>query len=196
MLETKSLQVDEQLATRLSSKGYAAMSASENLIPYNFSRRNVRPHDVLVDILYCGVCHSDLHFARNDWGMSIYPLVPGHEIVGKVVKVGRDVMKFKEGDTVGIGCLVDSCRECENCKEDLEQYCLNTPTFTYSMPERHGDGITFGGYSNNIVCDEDFVLKIKGNLPLEKVAPLLCAGITTYSPLKQWNIQPGQRIGI
>jgi len=128
--------------------------------------------------------------------MSVYPLIPGHEIVGKVREVGSHVTKFKEGDTVGIGCLVDSCRECDNCKQDLEQYCLNGATYTYSIPERHGDGITYGGYSNQIVCDEDFVLKVDENLPLEKVAPLLCAGITTYSPLRNWNVGKGQKVAI
>ncbi|GAC1422561.1 MAG: NAD(P)-dependent alcohol dehydrogenase [Flavisolibacter sp.] len=196
MQEVKNLETDVVTTKRHASKGYAAMSASEKLVPFDFTRRMVRPHDVLVEILYCGVCHSDLHFVKNDWGMSAYPLVPGHEIVGNVIEVGDEVKKYKVGDTVGIGCLVDSCRNCENCKEDHEQYCLNGPTFTYSVPERQGDGITYGGYSNNIVCDEEFVLKISKNLPLEKVAPLLCAGITTYSPLRQWNIQAGHRVGV
>ncbi len=185
-----------QVATRLPSKSYAAMAASENLVRWEFTRRSPRPHDVLVEILYCGVCHTDIHFVRNDLGMSVYPLVPGHEIVGKVTDIGSDVKKFKVGDTVGIGCLVDSCRECDNCKHDLEQYCLNGATYTYSIPDRHGDGITYGGYSNQIVCDEDFVLKVDGKLPLEKVAPLLCAGITTYSPLRNWKIDAGHKVAI
>src|SRR6187401_2879702 len=133
---------------RVPAKAYAAMSVATDLVPWSFTRRTPRPTDVQVEILYCGVCHTDIHFIRNDFGMYIYPLVPGHEIVGKVTAVGEQVQKFKEGDTVGIGCLVDSCRECENCKDDLEQYCLNGGTFTYSAPERHGDGITYGGYSN------------------------------------------------
>ena len=188
--------LEKSTSTRLPSKAYAAMAVSQNLVPWDFTRRSPRPHDVLVEIKYCGICHTDIHFIRNDFGMSAYPLVPGHEIVGKVTEVGDKVKKFKVGDTVGIGCLVDSCRECDNCKNDLEQYCLNQATYTYSIPERHGDGITYGGYSNQIVCDEDFVLKIGDKLPLEKVAPLLCAGITTYSPLRNWNVKAGQKVAI
>jgi uncharacterized zinc-type alcohol dehydrogenase-like protein len=183
-------------STKLPSKAYAAMAASENLVPWNFTRRSPRPHDVLVEIKFCGICHTDIHFVRNDFGMSLYPLVPGHEIVGVVKDIGDHVSKFKVGDTVGIGCLVDSCRECDNCKQDLEQYCLNGATYTYSIEEKHGDGITYGGYSNQIVCDEDFVLKVAPNLPLEKVAPLLCAGITTYSPLRNWKVGKGQKVAI
>lgn len=188
--------VEKLTTTRLPSKAYAAMAVSQNLVPWDFTRRSPRPHDVLVEIKYCGICHTDIHFIRNDFGMSQYPLVPGHEIVGIVTEVGDQVKKFKTGDTVGIGCLVDSCRKCENCENDLEQYCLNQATYTYSIPERHGDGITYGGYSNQIVCDEDFVLKVGANLPLEKVAPLLCAGITTYSPLRNWKVKAGQRVAI
>jgi len=172
------------------------MAASENLVPWNFTRRKPRPHDVLVEIKFCGICHTDIHFVRNDFGMSVYPLVPGHEIVGVVKEVGDHVSKFKVGDTVGIGCLVDSCRECDNCKQSLEQYCLNGATYTYSIEEKHGDGFTYGGYSNQIVCDEDFVLKVSDKLPLEKVAPLLCAGITTYSPLRYWKIGKGHKVAI
>ena len=196
MPEPKEMIVEEATAFRLPTKGYAALAASENLVPWNFTRRNPRPHDVLVDILYCGICHTDIHFIRNDFGISIYPLVPGHEIVGKVSAVGEHVKKFKPGDTVGIGCLVDSCRECDNCKEDHEQYCVNGATYTYSTPEKHGDGITYGGYSNQIVCDESFVLKVDEKLPLERVAPLLCAGITTYSPLRRWKVKPGDKVGV
>ncbi len=196
MPETKELLVEESTSIRLPSKAYAAMAAAENLVPWNFTRRNPRLHDVLVEILYCGVCHTDIHFVRNDFGMSVYPMVPGHEIVGKVTGIGEHVKKFKVGDTVGIGCLVDSCRECDNCKQDLEQYCLNGATYTYSIPERHGDGITYGGYSNQIVCDEDFVLKVGENLPLEKVAPLLCAGITTYAPLRNWKVKTGDKVAV
>jgi uncharacterized zinc-type alcohol dehydrogenase-like protein len=172
------------------------MAVSTDLVPWDFSRRTPRPHDVGVEILYCGVCHTDIHFIRNDFGMSSYPLVPGHEIVGKVTSVGAQVTKFKKGDTVGIGCLVDSCRECDNCKDDLEQYCLNGATYTYGAPDKLGDGITYGGYSNKIVCDENYVLKVGDNLPLEKVAQLLCAGITTYSPLRYWKIKAGQKVAI
>ncbi|PWT70772.1 MAG: hydroxyacid dehydrogenase [Bacteroidetes bacterium] len=181
---------------RLPSKGYAAMAPSEKLVPWNFTRRLPRPHDVLVEIKYCGICHTDIHFIRNDFGMSTYPLVPGHEMVGIVKEIGDKVSKFKVGDTVGIGCLVDSCRECENCKQDLEQYCVNGPSFTYISPEKHGDGIIPGGYSNQIVCDEDFVLRVANHLPLERVAPLLCAGITTYSPLRRSNVGKGQKVGV
>ena len=172
------------------------MAASENLVPWDFTRRSPRPHDVLIEISYCGVCHTDIHFLRNDFGMSNYPLVPGHEIVGKVTDIGSQVTKFKVGDSVGIGCLVDSCRECDNCKQDMEQYCLNGGTFTYSAPDKLGDGFTYGGYSNQIVCDENYVLKVNESLPLDKVAPLLCAGITTYSPLRNWNIGAGHKVGI
>lgn len=195
MLETKNFQ-EQTSVDRLAARGYAAISASEKLIPFQFTRRPPRPHDVQVEILYCGVCHSDLHFIRNDWGFSLYPMVPGHEIVGKVLQVGDAVKKFKKGDTVGIGCLVDSCRECANCKDDLEQYCQNGPTFTYSAPERQGDGITYGGYSNQIVCDEEFIVRVGSQLPLEKIAPLLCAGITTYSPMRQWKIEAGHKVGV
>ena len=193
---TQTSPVEETVSTRLPSKAYAAMAASENLVPWRFTRRNPRPHDVLVEIKYCGICHTDIHFVRNDFGFSQYPMVPGHEIVGIVKEIGMHVNKFKVGETVGIGCLVDTCRECDNCKNDQEQYCLNGATYTYSVPERHGDGITYGGYSDQIVCDENFVLKVGENLPLEKVAPLLCAGITTYSPLRNWNVRPGQKVAI
>jgi alcohol dehydrogenase (NADP+) len=195
MSETLEISVN-QTTGLLPSKGYAAMAAAEKLVPFSFNRRTPKPHDVLVKILYCGICHSDLHFIRNDWGMSMYPMVPGHEIVGKVTAIGDHVKKFKVGDTVGIGCLVDSCRECENCKNDLEQYCQNGIVGTYSSYEKDGKGITYGGYSNQIVCDENFVLKVSDKLPLEKVAPLLCAGITTYSPLRHWKISPGQKVGV
>lgn len=196
MSEIQELPVTGATETRTSAKAYAAMAVSTDLVPWDFSRRTPRPHDIQVEILYCGVCHTDIHFIRNDFGMSTYPLVPGHEIVGKVTAVGDHVTNFKKGDTVGIGCLVDSCRECDNCKQDLEQYCLNGATYTYGSPERHGDGVTYGGYSSQIVCDENFVLKIADSLPLEKVAPLLCAGITTYSPLRFWKIGAGHKVAI
>jgi uncharacterized zinc-type alcohol dehydrogenase-like protein len=196
MSQTQEASVDSITSIRLPSKGYAAMAASEKLVPWNFTRRRPRPHDVLVEIKYCGICHTDIHFVRNDLGMSTYPLVPGHEIVGIVREIGEEVSKFQVGDHVGIGCLVDSCRECDNCKQDLEQYCLDGPSFTYFTPEKHGDGIIHGGYSNQIVCDEDFVLKVADHLPLERVAPLLCAGITTYSPLRRWNVGKGKRVAV
>jgi alcohol dehydrogenase (NADP+) len=188
--------VQQSTEIRTPAKAYAAMQVAADLVPWDFSRRAPRPHDVQVEILYCGVCHTDIHFIRNDFGMSSYPLVPGHEIVGKVTAVGDHVKKYKAGDTVGIGCLVDSCRECDNCKQDLEQYCTNGATYTYGSPDKLGDGITYGGYSNQIVCDENYVLKVADSLPLEKVAPLLCAGITTYSPLKFWKVGAGQKVAI
>ena len=179
-----------------STRSYAAQDATAPLAPYTINRRDPRPHDVQIDIKYCGVCHSDLHFARNDWGMSVYPLVPGHEIVGVVTAVGDHVKKFKVGDLAGIGCLVDSCRECDNCQDGLEQYCSNGWVGTYGGMEKDGSGATYGGYSKNILAHEDFVLHISDKQPLEAVAPLLCAGITTYSPLRHWKVGKGQRVGI
>ena len=178
------------------TKAYAAQSATTPLEPWTLERRNPKPHDVQMEILFCGVCHSDLHFARNEWGMSVYPIVPGHEIVGRVTAVGDHVKKFKVGDLAGIGCLVDSCRECDNCKEGLEQYCTVSPVFTYNGQERDGSGNTFGGYSKTIVTHEDFVLHVSDKLPLDAVAPLLCAGITTYSPLRHWKVGPGMKVAI
>ncbi|HUR10489.1 MAG TPA: NAD(P)-dependent alcohol dehydrogenase [Flavitalea sp.] len=195
MQEAKELTVEQSASTGQPAKGYAAMQVAEPLTPFNFTRRTPKPHDVQVEILYCGVCHSDLHFIRNDWGMSIYPLVPGHEIVGRVTAVGDHVKKFKPGDTVGIGCLVDSCRVCDSCNDGLEQYCSGGMVLTYSSYEKDGS-ITYGGYSNQIVTDENFVLRVSDKLPLEKVAPLLCAGITTYSPLRYWKIEAGHKVGI
>ncbi|HLF44805.1 MAG TPA: NAD(P)-dependent alcohol dehydrogenase [Chitinophagaceae bacterium] len=179
-----------------SVKSYAAQSATSVLEPWTIERRDPKPHDVQIQILYCGVCHSDLHFARNDWGMTVYPVVPGHEIVGKVTAVGDHVKKFKVGDLAGIGCLVDSCRECDNCKEGLEQYCYNGAVFSYNGNEKDGTGNTYGGYSKSILAHEDFVLKISDKLPLEAVAPLLCAGITTYSPLRYWKVGKGMRVAV
>lgn len=178
------------------TKSYAAPSAGATLQPYNFERRNPGPHDVEIDILYCGVCHTDIHLINNDWGISVYPMVPGHEIIGRVASVGEHVKKFKPGDTAGVGCLVDSCRDCEYCNEGLEQYCKNGFVLTYSAYEKDGKTITQGGYSNKIVVDERFVLKVSENLSPEKAAPLLCAGITTYSPLKSWKVGKGHKIGI
>ncbi len=177
-------------------KGYAAQNAASPLAPYNFQRRELKPKDVSIEILYCGVCHTDIHFVRNDLGMSVYPLVPGHEIVGKVLEVGAQVKRFKAGDQVGVGCLIDSCHECAQCRQGLEQYCLNGPTFTYGLYERDGKTVAHGGYSTRIVVDEHFVLSIAPNLPLEKTAPLLCAGITMYSPMKYWNIGKGHKVGV
>lgn len=195
MLETKDLAVQVPTGT-LTAKAYAVQDATSNLAPWQFERRAIGPHDVLIEIKYCGVCHTDIHLARNDWGLSVYPMVPGHEIVGVVTSVGYHVKKYKEGDTVGVGCLVDSCRVCDNCNEGEQQYCLNGATYTYGFPEKETGGITYGGYSSQIVVNEDFVLRVSEKLPLEKVAPLLCAGITTYSPLRRWKIGKGDKVGI
>jgi alcohol dehydrogenase (NADP+) len=178
------------------TKAFAAKSAATALEPMPIERRDPKPHDVQIEILFCGVCHSDLHSARNDWGGTIYPIVPGHEIVGRVTAVGDHVKKFKVGDLAGIGCLVDSCRECDNCKDGLEQYCSSGAVFSYNGQERDGSGITYGGYSKSILAHEDFVLHISDKLPLAATAPLLCAGITTYSPLRHWKVGPGQKVGV
>lgn len=178
------------------ARGYAAQKPTEALGLFEFERRELRPHDVQIEILYCGVCHSDLHTVRDEWGGTVYPCVPGHEIVGRVTQVGNHVTRFKIGELAGVGCLVDSCRECKNCKQGLEQYCENGATFTYNSPDRIDRTNTYGGYSNNIVTDESFVLNISDRLPLEGVAPLLCAGITTYSPLRHWKVGKGHKVGI
>ena len=178
------------------TKAYAAQTATAPLNEWTLERRNPKPHDVQLDILFCGVCHSDLHTVRNEWGGTIYPAVPGHEIVGRVTAVGGHVKKFKVGDLAAIGCLVDSCRECDNCKEGLEQYCSNGMVGTYNGKEKDGSGITYGGYSKSILAHEDFVLTISGKLPLEGIAPLLCAGITTYSPLRYWKIGKGHKVAV
>jgi uncharacterized zinc-type alcohol dehydrogenase-like protein len=180
----------------MSTKAYAAKAATSPLEPWTLERRAPKPHDVQIEILFCGVCHSDLHTVRNEWGGTIYPAVPGHEIVGRVTGVGDQVKKYKTGDMAAVGCMVDSCRECDNCKEGLEQYCEKGMVGTYNGQERDGSGVTYGGYSKQIVVHEDFVLKISDKLPLEGVAPLLCAGITTYSPLKHWKIKKGDKVGI
>lgn len=178
------------------TKAYAAQDAKSELAPWNFERRDPGPHDVQIDILYCGVCHSDLHQIRDEWGGSIFPMVPGHEIVGRVTKVGDHVKKYKAGDLVGVGCLVDSCRTCDSCKEGLEQFCQNGLSFTYNGYEQDKKTPTYGGYSNMIVTHEDFVLSVSEKLPLANVAPLLCAGITTYSPLRHWKVGKGHRVAV
>lgn len=180
----------------IQSKGYAALNEKTDLAPWAFERRDVGPHDVQFDISFCGVCHSDLHQIRNDWFPGIFPMVPGHEIVGKIVKVGAEVKKFKVGDLAGTGCLVDSCRTCDNCKEGLEQYCANGSTATYNSLEQDKKTPTYGGYSNTIVVHEDFVLHISDKLNLAAAAPLLCAGITTYSPLRHWKIGKGHKLAV
>lgn len=178
------------------TKAYAAYAVANDLKPYDFNRREVGTKDVQIDILYCGVCHSDIHMAHNDWGMSVYPLVPGHEIIGRVKSIGSEVQNFTEGELVGVGCLVDSCGTCDACKEHLEQHC-ESMVMTYGSEDPHGaDAITQGGYSTQIVVDQEFVLKISEDLDTKAVAPLLCAGITTYSPLRQWNVKAGDKVGI
>jgi len=180
----------------IATKAYAAQSPTTDLAPWNFERRDVGPHDVQFDIQFCGVCHSDLHQIKNDWFPGIFPMVPGHEIVGRVVAVGSHVTKFKVGDLAGTGCLVDSCRVCENCKQDLEQYCLNGSSQTYNGTEQDKKTPTYGGYSNTIVVNEDFVLHVSDKLDLAAVAPLLCAGITTYSPLHHWKVGKGHKLAV
>lgn len=177
-------------------KAYGTQAAIAPLNNLSIQRREVLEHDVEIDILYCGICHSDLHAARNEWGRSQYPFVPGHEIVGRVVKVGVHVKKYKVGDVVGVGCLVDSCRECEYCKEGFEQNCEKGSIGTYGSPDKHLGGQTFGGYSESIVVDENYVLRIPDNLDLAATAPLLCAGITTYSPLRHWKVGKGTKVGV
>ena len=179
----------------IQSKGWAAANAETDLAPWNFERRNVGPHDVKIEIAFCGVCHSDLHQIKNEWFDGIFPMVPGHEIVGKIVDTGAHVKKFKNGDLAGVGCLVDSCRTCDNCKEGLEQYCLIKSVGTYNSRGKDGQP-TYGGYSNNIVVHEDFAVHVSEKLSLAAVAPLLCAGITTYSPLRYWKIGKGHKLAV
>ena len=180
----------------ISARGYAATSATTPLAPFAFERRAVGEKDVQIDIVYSGICHSDMHQARNEWGGAVYPMVPGHEIIGRVVAVGDKVTKFKVGDRAGVGCMVDSCRTCASCREQLQQYCEPGATFTYNCEDPKYGGQTQGGYSDTIVVDEDFTLKIPENLDMKGAAPLLCAGITTYSPLRYWNVGAGQKVGI
>jgi uncharacterized zinc-type alcohol dehydrogenase-like protein len=179
----------------LPTRGYATHGPKSKLEPFNFSRRDPGPSDVLIEILYCGICHSDIHQARGEWGNSIYPMVPGHEVVGKIVQTGARATKFKPGDTVGVGCFVDSCRICSSCKEGEEQYCEGHVAFTYNSTEKDGTP-TYGGYSNQMVVDEAYVLHIPHSLSLAGAAPLLCAGITTYSPLKRFEAGSGAEVGV
>ncbi|WP_322042443.1 NAD(P)-dependent alcohol dehydrogenase [Paraburkholderia sp. J67] len=176
--------------------GYAARDAASPLAPFEFQRRDLRELDVRIDVQYCGVCHSDLHQARNEWRNTLYPVVPGHEIVGRVAEVGTGVTRFKVGELVGVGCLVDSCRTCGSCEEGLEQYCENGFVGTYNGNDRVSGDVTFGGYSTQLVVDEAFVLRVPDNLDAAAAAPLLCAGITTYSPLRTWGAGPGKKVGI
>jgi uncharacterized zinc-type alcohol dehydrogenase-like protein len=175
---------------------YAAMSAKAPLGPFTVERRDPGPHDVVIDILFCGVCHSDIHQARDEWGGGLFPMVPGHEIIGRVSGTGSQVTRFKSGDLVGVGCMVDSCRACSSCKRDLEQFCEKGAAFTYNGTEMDRKTPTFGGYSTRVVVDEAFTLRVPDGLDPAGAAPLLCAGITTYSPLRQWNCKPGDRVGV
>jgi len=180
-------------------RGYAAHQATTPLVPFNFKRRELRPGDIQIDILYCGVCHSDLHTARSEWPGTIYPVVPGHEIVGKVIMVGNAVSTFKPGDIVAVGCMVDSCASCKNCRENLEQYCDEGAVFTYNNRDKHDQTVTYGGYSTQIVVDQKFVLRVPNKFKESDyagVAPLLCAGITTYSPLVHWKVGKGSKVGV
>jgi alcohol dehydrogenase (NADP+) len=178
------------------AKTYSATTPTSPLAPFSIPRRDPGAHDVQIQILFCGVCHSDIHTARNEWHGTTYPCVPGHEIVGRVTRVGAAVKKFKEGDVAAVGCMVDSCRECQNCKEGLEQFCEGGTVFTYNSKDKHTGAMTYGGYSESVVVDEAFVLRVPKNLDLAAAAPLLCAGITTYSPLRHWKVGKGQKVGI
>jgi uncharacterized zinc-type alcohol dehydrogenase-like protein len=178
------------------TRSFAALASDSPLVPYEIARREPGDNDVAIDILYCGVCHSDLHTVRNEWGGTQYPVVAGHEIVGRVTAVGKNVTKFKTGDHAAVGCMVDSCRACLSCQRGLEQYCDHFPTFTYNSPDKHLGGVTYGGYSEGIVVDQAFVLRIPERLDLAATAPLLCAGVTTYSPLRHWKVGPGQTVGV
>ena len=180
----------------IKTNGYAAPSAGAALEPFSFQRRDVGARDILIDISFCGVCHSDIHQVRDEWGGSIYPMVPGHEIVGRVARVGAEVSKFKEGDLAGVGCFVDSCRTCRNCRDGEEQYCENHLVSTYNGTEKDEKTPTYGGYSTKVVIDEDYALRVPESLPLANAAPLLCAGITTYSPLRRFRVSEGQRVGV
>jgi uncharacterized zinc-type alcohol dehydrogenase-like protein len=189
----------QEKALSQTAKAFAAQSPTSGVAPFTIQRRIPGPQDVQIDILYCGVCHSDLHQSRNEWQKAmptVYPCVPGHEIVGRVVKTGNAVTKFKAGDIAAVGCMVDSCRKCASCRAGEEQYCDSFPTLTYNGEDKHLGGVTYGGYSENIVVDEKFVLRVSEKLNLAGTAPLLCAGITTYSPLRHWKVGKGQKVGI
>lgn len=195
-METQIITDSKNIVETKNIKAFGTEAAEAPLNQLNIKRRKPLPHDVEIEILFCGVCHSDLHTARNEWHGTIYPCVPGHEIVGKVVNIGNHVSKFKVGDLVAVGCMVDSCRECEACREGLEQYCEKGSVGTYNTRDKLLGTQTYGGYSESIVVTEDFVLRIPENLDLAATAPLLCAGITTYSPLRHWKVGPGQKVGV
>ena len=178
------------------AKGYAALKQGSKLEPYSFQRRELRSNDIAIDILYCGVCHTDLHFAQNHFGSTIYPLVPGHEIIGRVTSIGDGVTRFSIGDNVAVGCLVDSCGKCSPCENGLEPYCAEGMTMTYNSPDRKTGENTLGGYSNKIVVKDDFVLRVPDGLDLQRAGPLMCAGITTWSPLRYWQVGPGSKVAI
>ena len=178
------------------TRGYAAQSEDSGLAPINFERRALRADDVAIEIDYCGVCHTDIHFVQNDWGMTAYPVVPGHEIVGRVTAVGSGVTGFQVGDKVGVGCMVDSCRHCDACEHGLEQYCQEGPVLTYNGQDRHDGSVTFGGYSERVVVSDRFVVRVPDSLDMAAAAPLLCAGITTYSPLVHYGVKPGHKVGV
>jgi len=178
------------------TKAFAALNATAPLVPFTFQARDPDPDEIEIQIQYCGVCHTDVHQARNEWHGTIYPCVPGHEIVGRVTRAGARVKKFKEGDLAAVGCMVDSCRTCEYCRVDLEQLCEAGPTFTYNSPDKKHGGTTYGGYADSLVLDEAFALRLPQSLDLAASAPLLCAGITTYSPLRRWKIGKGQKVGV
>lgn len=179
----------------IQSRGYAAQQSTTPLAPFSFTRRDPKDRDVAIEIEYCGVCHSDIHSTHNEWGNAVYPMVPGHEIIGRVTAVGSEVGRFKVGERVGVGVIIDSCRNCASCKNNEEQYCEVGVTLTYGVTDKYGD-LTYGGYSNNIVVDEHFVHSVSTKLDPAGVAPLLCAGITTYSPLRHWQVGPGKKVGI
>jgi len=180
----------------MKSRGYAALAARNPLEPFEFERRELRAHDVALDISYAGICHSDIHQVAEEWGPAIFPMVPGHEIAGTVTAIGESVSKFKVGDLIGVGVFVDSCRKCDSCLQGVEQYCEEGMTGTYNGFERDGITVALGGYSNSFVINEDYAVRIPSNLPLEGVAPLLCAGITLYSPIKHWNVKPGMKVAV
>jgi Zn-dependent alcohol dehydrogenases len=184
------------IKTAIKTKAYAAAAPGEELKPFEVQRREPGPHDVLIDVKFCGVCHSDVHQVKDEWGGALFPMVPGHEIAGIVEKVGDKVTRFKPGDRVGVGCMVDSCKECDSCNQGLEQYCERGPVLTYNAVELDGKTPTYGGYSERITVLERFVVSIPDSLPLDKAAPLLCAGITTYSPLMHWNAGPGKSVAV
>jgi uncharacterized zinc-type alcohol dehydrogenase-like protein len=199
MSETTQATKTDEAATTYEARAFAAPGARSGLGPATIRRRDPRPRDVRLDVLFCGVCHSDLHQARNEWQSvmpTVYPCVPGHEIVGRVVKAGSAVRKFKEGDLAAVGCMVDSCRTCAACREGQEQFCEGPATFTYNSADRHTGGVTYGGYSDSLVVDEAFALRLSDRLDPAGAAPLLCAGITTYSPLRHWNVRAGQKVGV